>query len=287
MLDPYGLLGVTVDSSVADLTRSFRRLALIMHPDKGGSASDMFTLQCAYDYVMAQLKAVNRDVTVNDLEKRFYDFCLAQKDAPQAELDRQTFVASAAEADEGLMRFNAMFDESASVGGVWRASVRGGYGDVMSASEYAPGDGSVRGSGNSAEVTGKESESESEPEQLSYTADEVLKALPCAAFAVSAEVRGLPREMNAGHADDGPWDLMTQPDAAVENHGPGDYRDAFTPASSEPSVPDTTPVPTPEEFEAALALLVGARRSMVPSCDSTEAPIFQSVQSVTRLMLTC
>jgi hypothetical protein len=80
MIDPYKLLGLSIESSPAEAKASFRDLALIMHPDQGGRAADMKVLLDAYRYVAEQLGAVNRTGTVEGLEAEFAAFCEAQKD---------------------------------------------------------------------------------------------------------------------------------------------------------------------------------------------------------------
>ena len=84
VLDPFELLGVTIESSPEDAKSSFQRLALLVHPDKnpgGGSQDQMIELLKAYKFVMMQLNLVNRTNTVENLENEFEEFCKAQKDA--------------------------------------------------------------------------------------------------------------------------------------------------------------------------------------------------------------
>lgn len=56
-VDPYALLGV--DDKETDLdkvTSAFRSLVLLVHPDKGGSASDLRVVTCAYAFVKRSLQ---------------------------------------------------------------------------------------------------------------------------------------------------------------------------------------------------------------------------------------
>lgn len=53
-LDPYGLLGVTPYAAAGDVRRAYYQLALLAHPDKGGSAADMATVSAAYRYAIAR-----------------------------------------------------------------------------------------------------------------------------------------------------------------------------------------------------------------------------------------
>jgi curved DNA-binding protein CbpA len=43
-LNPYELLGVTVDSDISTLTKNYYKLALLCHPDKGGNQEDFVKL---------------------------------------------------------------------------------------------------------------------------------------------------------------------------------------------------------------------------------------------------
>ncbi len=42
-------LGVTTDASVLDIKRAYRKAALLVHPDRGGSAEAFRELQRAYE----------------------------------------------------------------------------------------------------------------------------------------------------------------------------------------------------------------------------------------------
>jgi len=53
-LDPYDLLGVSPYAPAGEVRRAYYQMALLAHPDKGGSAADMATVRAAYDYVIAR-----------------------------------------------------------------------------------------------------------------------------------------------------------------------------------------------------------------------------------------
>ncbi|MEN9646345.1 MAG: hypothetical protein RL238_3014 [Actinomycetota bacterium] len=55
--DPYAVLGVTADADLAALTAARRRLALTLHPDVGGDAEAMQTLNRAFDEAVRRLSA--------------------------------------------------------------------------------------------------------------------------------------------------------------------------------------------------------------------------------------
>ena len=158
-INPYDLLGLTVDSTVDEAKAAFRDLALIVHPDKGGRPSDFRVLLDAFRYVEAQLGAINVTSTVESLEADFAAFCEAQKDDAGAESLRSVLhrVGPDAAAGQGAggdgggediffdaHRFNACFDAALLSGAVRDeyAGLQGGvgnedgYGDRMVASEY-------------------------------------------------------------------------------------------------------------------------------------------------------
>jgi hypothetical protein len=162
MIDPYQLLGLTIESTPEEARASFRDLALLAHPDKGGIAAEFKILLDAYRYVTAQLGAVNRTETVESLEATFAAFCEAQKAdedlRPAWVRDLLRGVGDGAEFD--AYRFNEAFDRAAmpqddgqaaaqdagaeaeAEAGVSKvtdihASSKGGYGEMMEPSEYA------------------------------------------------------------------------------------------------------------------------------------------------------
>ena len=58
MINPYEFMGLTIDSSLDDLRKSYYKLSLICHPDKGGSADAMVVLHTAYNWIKNQLDNV-------------------------------------------------------------------------------------------------------------------------------------------------------------------------------------------------------------------------------------
>ena len=79
-IDPYGLLGVTYKSSLTDVRRAYYELALVVHPDKGGSAEDMGVLESSYKWIRDQLMVANSNSkTAEEAEKEFADFLAAQE----------------------------------------------------------------------------------------------------------------------------------------------------------------------------------------------------------------
>ena len=87
MLQPFEFLGVTPNTSVADLRKRYFELALICHPDKGGSHEDMIVLHTAYKWVEEQLRMVERreHQSFEDCKESFEAFmraCSKQEIAP-------------------------------------------------------------------------------------------------------------------------------------------------------------------------------------------------------------
>lgn len=53
--EPYAVLGVSSDATMAELTAARRRLAMTLHPDVGGDAAAMQALNHAYDDAVRRL----------------------------------------------------------------------------------------------------------------------------------------------------------------------------------------------------------------------------------------
>lgn len=83
MINPYELLGVTINSSISELKRKYYMLCLLVHPDKGGSAEDMIQVHKAYKFVEKELdEQEKRDhVSVESLEEDFKSFCSIQENS--------------------------------------------------------------------------------------------------------------------------------------------------------------------------------------------------------------
>ena len=87
LINPYGLLGVTPNSTFSELKRNYYNMALMCHPDKGGSGDDMYIVQMAYNYCKEQLQSQEaRQTTYEQLEIEFADFCQEQEEKPPPSL---------------------------------------------------------------------------------------------------------------------------------------------------------------------------------------------------------
>jgi len=84
-LDPYDLLGVSPYAAAPEVRRAYYELALLVHPDKGGSAADMTTVHAAYEYVIARAPAThlapNAELAARaeNAAREFADFLTAQR----------------------------------------------------------------------------------------------------------------------------------------------------------------------------------------------------------------
>lgn len=78
VLNPYELLGVSVNATVQEVRKRYYALACLCHPDRGGTNEQMQTLHNAYEYVVRQV-ALNRTVTFEEMERDFEEFCASQK----------------------------------------------------------------------------------------------------------------------------------------------------------------------------------------------------------------
>lgn len=128
-IDPYGLLGATVASTLSEVKQAYFALSLLVHPDKGGSSADMIMVHNAYKYVTGQLSEVNRTTTVEDLEERFAAFCKEQEDETPA-------FSEISQNDVNRQLFHEAFTATRE-GDVNGASYQAGYGASMEPSEYS------------------------------------------------------------------------------------------------------------------------------------------------------
>lgn len=80
-IDPFGLFGVTTESTLKELKERYYSLALLCHPDKGGSKEEITIIIKSYKFVKEQLE-YKSNKTYEELEKEFADFCKEQEEIP-------------------------------------------------------------------------------------------------------------------------------------------------------------------------------------------------------------
>lgn len=124
LINPYNLLGLTIKSTPQEVRRAYYNLALLCHPDKGGSPKDMDIINSAYKYVIEQIECIDFDVTVESLEEDFSNFCLEQENKKRPSL---------MEIHDEVTGFNTKFNEEFENhrDKVFGASLPGGYGELM------------------------------------------------------------------------------------------------------------------------------------------------------------
>lgn len=77
-IHPYELMGVTFSTPLREVRKRYYQLALICHPDKGGSPRDMLVLQAAYKWIEHQLSSVeSRDLQDYDKAQEAFDAFVA------------------------------------------------------------------------------------------------------------------------------------------------------------------------------------------------------------------
>ena len=79
-INPYELLGVTPKSTLDEIKKAYYSLALIMHPDKGGSPTEMHILKTAYNWIREQITPVetNPFKDYESIQQNFDDFIKQQ-----------------------------------------------------------------------------------------------------------------------------------------------------------------------------------------------------------------
>jgi curved DNA-binding protein CbpA len=85
-LDPYKVLGIKYNASLKDIRESFKRLVLINHPDRGGSAQSFEIIKNAYSYLYKY--KMNEEKQVKK-EQRTFDKYTSSRDFQSESLDRE------------------------------------------------------------------------------------------------------------------------------------------------------------------------------------------------------
>lgn len=104
LINPYSLLGVKHTCSISELKKQYYNLSLLTHPDKGGNKEDFNVVHLAYNYIKKQLQNI-RDVTYEELEDEFEDFCQKQESTKPP-----CFYEVFKETNDWLNKFNQEFE---------------------------------------------------------------------------------------------------------------------------------------------------------------------------------
>jgi hypothetical protein len=133
LINPFDLFGITIDNTLNELKRSYYNMALLCHPDKGGSDNDMYIVHNAYNYCKEQFEAQqNKQTTYEKLEDEFVMFCKIQEDTIPP------FSSIYEETSDWINEFNSEFnkmDIDGSNEAVMFDPFKDGYGELMDTSE--------------------------------------------------------------------------------------------------------------------------------------------------------
>lgn len=82
LIDPYKLFHLTSKSTLEQLRKAYYKMALLCHPDKGGSEDDMIIIHRAYIYIKEHLENCKEEKEYEKMEDDFNDFCKKQTEKP-------------------------------------------------------------------------------------------------------------------------------------------------------------------------------------------------------------
>lgn len=140
LINPYELLGIDIKNKklkMKDIKKAYFEMAMICHPDKGGSNNDMNIVQQAYEFVKEQMTHHSNmtDDKIEKLEQQFFDFYKKQEEVVPPFADIYNDVR------EWRQKFNEEF-EKVRLNGEEKnkiysyTSPHDGYGNLMQKSTY-------------------------------------------------------------------------------------------------------------------------------------------------------
>ena len=101
--DPYQVLNISNNANIDTIKKSYRKLSLIAHPDKGGDPDVFRILTQAYCYLMKKhQKNVYRERTIEDFQQEKEEFMDSQRGMRNTQME---------ETDFKLDKFNNVFEE--------------------------------------------------------------------------------------------------------------------------------------------------------------------------------
>lgn len=134
LINPYELLGVTINSKKDELKKRYYELAILMHPDKGGDKDDMIILKNAYEFILREIETIDYSSSIQELtenaQKEYKKFCKSQENTIPKFND---IFADAFNLD----KFNDYFSNTLEMNTEennyepMHASINEGYGDLM------------------------------------------------------------------------------------------------------------------------------------------------------------
>lgn len=131
ILNPYELMGIDAHNpSLQKLKKAYYNLALLCHPDKGGSEEDMRMVLYAYRYIKEQFENCTNLKTYEERLSEFTLFCREQN----AELPNIKKIWDNSDKGKQIKNFNKNFEKN-------RISnpFDVGYGEKLVESKYAKG----------------------------------------------------------------------------------------------------------------------------------------------------
>lgn len=133
LINPFKLFGLDSKSTLDELRKAYYKMALICHPDKGGTKEDMDIVYKAYIYIKNQLENCKEEKEYDKLEEDFKDFCQKQTDNPPPFLEIWELSDDKRFHDE----FNKKFMKLHHHDDIEKDSpFKDGYGELMDKSEY-------------------------------------------------------------------------------------------------------------------------------------------------------
>ena len=134
LINPYDLFNLTSKSTLKQLQKKYYKMALICHPDKGGTDGDMIIIHKAYSYIKEQLENCKNTKKYEEIENEFADFCNNQK--KEIPLFREIWELSDDKKKHDMfnIEFNKKFkQEDTDI----KNPFLDGYGELMDKSEYS------------------------------------------------------------------------------------------------------------------------------------------------------
>tara|TARA_Y100001958_G_C21157149_1_gene491912 strand:+ start:370 stop:1110 length:741 start_codon:yes stop_codon:yes gene_type:complete len=135
LINPYKLFHLTSKSTLEQLRKAYYKMALLCHPDKGGSEDDMIIIHRAYIYIKAQLENCKEEKEYEKMEEDFNDFCKKQTEKPPPFRD----IWELSDDKKFHDRFNQQFMKkhySTQTDDQEHNPFQDGYGSLMDNSEY-------------------------------------------------------------------------------------------------------------------------------------------------------